>query len=108
MRAVRQRQFLSDKIDADWTEQATRQVRASGGRQIEWYFHEQAAADHARELFDELTRSFRRIKIIVVPIRQVFLIRNPRINLMDRKGDDYQITGLEFTHAGVRAWTRRQ
>ena len=41
---VRRSQLLRDAIDADWIDQATRQVEASGGRDIEWYFHEQAAA----------------------------------------------------------------
>lgn len=40
-----------DKLEADWTDQATRQVKASAGRQIEWYFHEQAGADQAQQIF---------------------------------------------------------
>ena len=40
-----------DKLAVDWTDQATRQVKASAGRQIEWYFHEQAGADQAQQIF---------------------------------------------------------
>jgi hypothetical protein len=36
---VRQNRIISDSIDDKWVEQATRQVDASGGRDIEWYFH---------------------------------------------------------------------
>jgi len=75
---VRQSKFMSDNIDADWIEQATRQVRASGGRQIEWYFHEQAAADHAREVFDEFDE-LKKIKIIVAPDPNGVPNPNPRI-----------------------------
>ena len=75
---VRQNRFISDNIDADWIEQATRQVRASGGRQIEWYFHEQAAADHAREVFDEFDE-LKKIKIIVAPDPNGVPNPNPRI-----------------------------
>jgi hypothetical protein len=81
---VRRRQFLSDEIDAKWTEQATRQVRASGGREIEWYFHEQAAADRAQELFEN-DPDLHRIKIRVMPYPAGFPNRNPRVNLKDRK-----------------------
>jgi hypothetical protein len=55
-----------DKVRDDWTAQASRQVNASGGRDIEWYFHEQAAADYAREVFAEV-ENFRRIRIHVAP-----------------------------------------
>ncbi|MGO9675188.1 MAG: hypothetical protein ACLPSF_13650 [Methylocella sp.] len=40
-----------DILANKWTKQATSQVAASGGREIEWYFHEQAAADLARRIF---------------------------------------------------------
>ncbi len=50
---ARQNRIISDSIDDKWVEQATRQVDASGGRDIEWYFHEQAAADAASKLFED-------------------------------------------------------
>jgi hypothetical protein len=50
----------------DWIDQAMRQVAASGGRQIEWYFHERAAADLARELFSDVA-DLRRIKVEYLP-----------------------------------------
>jgi len=40
-----------DILTYKWTKQATSQVVASGGRKIEWYFHEAAAADLARRIF---------------------------------------------------------
>jgi len=46
--------FISDRIDQQWVRQATRQIDASGGRDIEWYFHEQAAADAAQDLFRQV------------------------------------------------------
>jgi len=63
---VRQKDFISDNIDEDWVEQATRQIDASGGRDIEWYFHEQAAADAAQDLFRQVP-DLRRIKIYYLP-----------------------------------------
>ena len=62
----------------DWIDQATRQVAASGGRRIEWYFHEQAAADHAREVFDEF-EELKKIKIIFAPDPNGVPNPNPRI-----------------------------
>ena len=50
----------------DWTDQASRQVNASGGRDIEWYFHEQAAADYAQTLFSEIA-DLSRIRVSVLP-----------------------------------------
>jgi len=75
---VRGSAFLRDEINDDWIDQATRQVKASGGRQIEWYFHEQAAADQAREAFDEF-KELQNIKIIVAPYPTGVPHPNPRI-----------------------------
>jgi hypothetical protein len=45
--------YMRDKIGRRWTGQAARQVAASGGRDIEWYFADQKAADFARRLFNK-------------------------------------------------------
>jgi len=63
---ARQDNFISARIDQQWVRQATRQVDASGGRDIEWYFHEQAAADAAQDLFRRVP-DLRRIKIYYLP-----------------------------------------
>jgi hypothetical protein len=55
-----------DKLEADWTDQATRQVKASAERQIEWYFHEQAAANLALRIFGA-SKDLKRIKIFNLP-----------------------------------------
>jgi hypothetical protein len=51
----------------EWIDQATRQVDASGGRAIEWYFAEKEAADKAREIFDANDDLKGRITIFTVP-----------------------------------------
>ncbi|MGH6823061.1 MAG: hypothetical protein ACREC4_06140, partial [Methylocella sp.] len=51
---------------AKLVDQATRQVQASGGRAIEWYFAEEAAADRARKIFDK-DSELRRIFSFTVP-----------------------------------------
>ncbi len=61
-----QNRIISDSIDDKWVEQATRQVDAGGGRDIEWYFHDQAAADAAQDLFRQVP-DLRRIKIYYLP-----------------------------------------
>jgi hypothetical protein len=63
---ARQDKFISARIDKQWVDQATRQVDASGGRDIEWYFHEQAAADAARDLFSRID-GLRRIRVYYLP-----------------------------------------
>ncbi|MGH6813216.1 MAG: hypothetical protein ACREDM_13075 [Methylocella sp.] len=57
---------IADSLAKEWVDQATRQVEASGGRAIEWYFAEKAAADRAREIFDR-DSELRRIRIFTVP-----------------------------------------
>jgi hypothetical protein len=83
---VREKDFISDNIDEDWVEQATRQVAASGGREIEWYFHEQAAADAAQDLFEDNDK-LDRIKIFVRPYPSGVPKKNPRINSLDEYKD---------------------
>ncbi|MGH6793754.1 MAG: hypothetical protein ACREDH_00755, partial [Methylocella sp.] len=57
---------IADNLAKEWVDQATRQVQASGGRPIEWYFAEEAAADRARKIFDKDDK-LRRIRIFTVP-----------------------------------------
>jgi hypothetical protein len=84
--AARQNRLVSDSIDKQWVEQATRQVEASGGRDIEWYFHEQAAADAASDLFEKVDE-LKRIKIFVMPYPGGVPKHNPRINSPDEYKD---------------------
>lgn len=58
-------QFEKDLADA-WLDQATRQIEASGGRPVKWYFAEQPALDFARDLFAKHP-ILRRIKLIYAP-----------------------------------------
>ncbi len=67
-------EILADK----WTKQARRQVEASGERPVEWYFHEEAAAKFAREVFKDSVLS-RQIRIIVAPHPAGVPNPNPRI-----------------------------
>jgi hypothetical protein len=76
--AARQNRRVSDSIDKQWVEQATRQVRASGDRDVEWYFHEQAAADVARDLFSKID-DLRRIRVYYLPDPAGIPNPNPRI-----------------------------
>jgi hypothetical protein len=43
--------FGRERLEEDWLDQAGKQVRASQGRRIEWYFHDAAAATVASALF---------------------------------------------------------
>ena len=79
---VREKDFISDNIDKDWVKQATRQIDASGGREIEWYFHEQAAADVAEDLFKD-NEKLKRIKIFVSPYPSGVPKYNARINSIE-------------------------
>jgi hypothetical protein len=83
---VRRNLILRDEMDNDWIEQATRQVDASGGRDIQWYFHEQAAADAASDLFEDDDK-LDRIKIFVGPYPGGIPKHNPRINSIDEYWD---------------------
>jgi hypothetical protein len=81
--------FISDCIDQQWVRQATRQIDASGGRDIEWYFHEQAAADAAQDLFKDDDK-LKHIKIFVKPYPGYpggVPKHNPRINSLDEYED---------------------
>jgi len=43
---------FTENIEDQWTDQATRQVQASGGRPVVWYFAERPALDFAQKLFN--------------------------------------------------------
>ena len=55
-----------DILTYKWTKQAKSQAAASGGREIEWYFHEQAAADLARRIF-QINPNLNRITVRFQP-----------------------------------------
>ncbi|MGH6863912.1 MAG: hypothetical protein ACRECN_06515, partial [Methylocella sp.] len=59
--------FMYDRISARWIKQATRQVDACGGRAIEWYFAEAAAAEEAEDIFAFYRTLKGRIRIIHIP-----------------------------------------
>lgn len=65
-RMLRSAYFSERVLPARRERQARRQLAASGGREVEWYFAEPEAADSARELFAD-DNDLRKIKIIVVP-----------------------------------------
>ena len=57
---------MQEKIGKRFTGQAERQIAASGGRDIDWYFADEKAADFARELFME-SKKLERINVRFVP-----------------------------------------
>ncbi|WP_296708861.1 hypothetical protein [Rhodoblastus sp.] len=59
--------FYRDVFSADWRKQASSQIAASGGRDIEWFFAEPEAADFARDIFRDSLNE--RIRIFHVPAR---------------------------------------
>jgi len=50
---AREKSFMRDIFGAAWRAQAERQVKASGGRPIEWHFAEYGAAEYARKIFKD-------------------------------------------------------
>ena len=60
-------EFMYARISARWVKQATSQVEGSGGRAIEWYFAEEAAAEEAEDIFANNRFLKGRIKIIYEP-----------------------------------------
>jgi hypothetical protein len=50
----------------EWLDQATRQIEASGGRPVAWYFAEQPALQFARALFSQHA-ILQRIKLVYAP-----------------------------------------
>ncbi len=59
--------FFQDRFAYEWTYQASREISASGGRPLEWFFADADAADFARKLFGK-TGSLSRIIVIHVPV----------------------------------------
>ncbi len=55
--------FNEEIFPKRWMKQAERQVDASGGRDLDWFFAEESAADWARELF-ETNAKLRKIWVI--------------------------------------------
>ena len=55
-------------LGASWLEQATKQVDASQGRPITWFFSEKIPAQLARKLFDS-NPDLRRINVVYAPYR---------------------------------------
>ncbi len=62
-----QKPFMVERLTDDWIEQATRQVQASEGRPLEWYFAEEKAVAEAERIFanDKILED--KIKIIYIP-----------------------------------------
>jgi hypothetical protein len=55
------------KIIGDWLTQSKRQIDASGGRRVRWYFAEAETAIFARKLFNEVDEGRGRIEIVYHP-----------------------------------------
>jgi hypothetical protein len=67
------RQFNSEpnlmNITNKWLDQATRQIEASGGRPIRWYFAEERALEYARTLFHSTKYGIlNRIELVYMPM----------------------------------------
>jgi len=61
-----QSKYFSDKVLPErWRRQAGRQARASGTRDLDWFFAEEAAASKARQVFGKA--GFGKINVIIVP-----------------------------------------
>jgi hypothetical protein len=63
-------QHFKDKFTDEWADQASRQIAASGGRPLEWYFADREAAVFARELFDS-KKNLQRIQVFHVPAKML-------------------------------------
>lgn len=63
---LRYKYFYEKVLPARWTNQATRQILASGGRNLDWFCAESEGANRARELFHD-TPSLKRINVLHVP-----------------------------------------
>lgn len=62
-----QSSYLKTRLTYRWIGQATRQVLASGGREIEWYFAEESAREYAEEIFGKID-ALKRIRVIYRPM----------------------------------------
>ena len=54
-------------VTTDWLEQSLRQVQASKGRPVQWYFAEPLAAAYAKGLFNHTKEGRENIEIFVLP-----------------------------------------
>lgn len=63
---MRSNPFFKDVFSTDWRKQAARQVAASGGRDVEWFFAKPEAAQLAQEVFFNSPR-LGGIKVVNVP-----------------------------------------
>jgi hypothetical protein len=59
-------EYFRVKFTKEWIKQASREVDASGGRPLEWYFTDREAAEFARKLFDS-DKNLQRIQVFHVP-----------------------------------------
>jgi hypothetical protein len=57
--------FFEDVLPERWRRQAGRQDRASGTRNLDWFFAEVAAAARAKDVFRD--KGLDRIKVMTVP-----------------------------------------
>jgi hypothetical protein len=62
--------YVVDGIKKDWLNQSLRQVQASQGRPILWYFAEPLAAQYAHSLFETADNGRGRIQTDVLPWKQ--------------------------------------
>lgn len=51
----------------EWLDEGSRQISASDGRDVRWYFAEETAADFARELFRDYDGGLERIDVKLQP-----------------------------------------
>lgn len=58
-----QSSYLKTRLTSRWIGQAMRQVSASGGREIEWYFAEESAKNYAETIFENID-ALKRIRVI--------------------------------------------
>ncbi|MGH6794339.1 MAG: hypothetical protein ACREDH_03875, partial [Methylocella sp.] len=58
---------IAANVVNDWVKQTGDQLDASGGRAIAWHFAEEAAAEKAREIFDDNVKLKGRISVFTVP-----------------------------------------
>jgi hypothetical protein len=57
---------LKDSITREWLDEATRQIEASQGRPVRWYFAELGALNYARQLFSA-RNILKRIELVYAP-----------------------------------------
>jgi hypothetical protein len=58
---------FNKSLAGEWLDQSGRQIQASAGRPIRWYFAEPAAAEFARDIFSKAREGRESIEIAVAP-----------------------------------------